>query len=59
MSVQYFYEVSSPSFHMVPHTPFIRKPSTTASSPVATVPDVDTNRIIHIKEAGYIGINAC
>ena len=55
MSVQYFYEVSS--FHMVPHSPFINKTSgINASSPVAIVPDVDTNRTVRTKDASYIGI---
>jgi hypothetical protein len=61
MSVQYFYEVSSPSFHMVPHSPFMRKISTNASSPVAIVPDVDTSRTLLTKDTatGYIGIKIC
>ena len=54
MSVQ-FYEVSS-SFHMVPHSPFVKKVTTiNASSPVAIVPDVDINRIVHTKDTSFIG----
>lgn len=56
MSVQYFYEISSPSSHMVPHSPFMRKPPAIVSSPVAIVPDVDNNRTFLTKDTKYIGI---
>jgi hypothetical protein len=46
---------------MVPHSPFMRKISTNASSPVAIVPDVDTSRTLLTKDTatGYIGIKIC
>lgn len=55
MSMQYLYEVPSPSFHMVPRSPFINKPSVIASSPVAIVPDVEARGNTVIDSACYIG----
>ena len=59
MSVQYFYEISSPSAHMVPHSPFMKKPSAIVSSPIAIVPDIDNSKTLltnDTKVTKYIGI---